>query len=60
MQAIQEASKFPNGWVYEVKKEYLGREKVPIEGILGAWKVDSSGKITGDFIPVSDFDKMSN
>ncbi|MDB5103161.1 MAG: hypothetical protein JWP91_850 [Fibrobacteres bacterium] len=28
-----------------------------MEGIVGAWQVDSKGNIIGEFIPKKDFDK---
>jgi len=42
----------PNGWVYKIdaryEKHYSGR--IPVEGIMGWWKVDNSGIIDGDFV----------
>jgi len=40
----------PNGWVYEIDSRYGSSEEVPPEGIIGAWKVDSKGNISGEFI----------
>lgn len=40
-----------NGWVYKVKESYGPTEYVPPEAIVGAWKVDANGNLTGEFIP---------
>ena len=48
---VEEALKHPNGWVYRIKGNFRSEEAVPPEAIVGAWKVDSSGKIIGNFIP---------
>ena len=50
-EAIKEALKFPNSWVYEIDKAFEGQEDIPKEAIKGAWKVNSEGIIVGDFIP---------
>lgn len=47
---IATAKSNPNGWVYRIKPGYSETERVPPEAIVGAWKVDSKGNITGDFI----------
>ena len=46
---IKEAKRHPNGWVYVLDKEFEGKEEVPAEFIRGAWKVNESGEITGEF-----------
>jgi hypothetical protein len=46
-----EASENPGGWVYRIAGEFGPNDHVPPEAIVGAWKVDDNGKITGDFIP---------
>lgn len=48
---IEEAKKQPNGWVYRIKGSFRPEEAVPPEAVVGAWKVDASGRISGDFIP---------
>ena len=48
---VEEATKRPNGWVYRIKGSFSPEEAVPPDAIVGAWKVDSSGKIVGDLIP---------
>jgi len=50
-EAIVEALKNPNGWVYEIDKEYRNKEVVPPTAIIGAWKVNEKGIIIGDFLP---------
>lgn len=47
---IEEAKKHPNGWVYVIDEQFRGKDEVPPENIMGAWKVDSKGKVVGDFI----------
>jgi hypothetical protein len=49
--AVREAKKNPNGWVYDIDTRYNLANHVPPEAIRGAWKVDGSGSIIGDFIP---------
>jgi hypothetical protein len=50
-EAISEALKYPNGWVYEIDRAFKGKKDVPPQAIRGAWKVDANGIIIGDFIP---------
>jgi hypothetical protein len=47
--AIAEAKNNPNGWVYKIDFQYAPNDYVPPEAIQGAWKVNSSGVIEGDF-----------
>ncbi len=60
---VEEAKRHPNGWVYRIKGDFLPGEAVPKEAIVGAWKVDASGKIVGEFMPnpthVSTFEKKN-
>jgi hypothetical protein len=49
--ARKEALKYPNGYVYVFDSEYHGKEEVPPQAILGAWRVDEKGVIVGSFIP---------
>ncbi len=51
MKAIEEAKRTPNGWVYVIDDAFDNQSDIPPQAILGAWKVDSNGKITGKFIP---------
>jgi hypothetical protein len=49
--AVREAKLHPNGWVYVIDGDYGPDDDIPPEAIVGAWKVDSSGMILGEFIP---------
>jgi len=49
--AVDEAVKYPNGWVYEIDKSFKGKEAVPPYAIKGAWKVNENGVIVVEFIP---------
>ena len=46
-----EAKKMPDSWVYEIEGNYGPDDAVPPQAVRGAWKVDSAGRIVGDFIP---------
>ncbi|MBL0741390.1 hypothetical protein [Chryseolinea lacunae] len=46
----KEALKYPNGYIYILEKEYQGKDDVPADKILGAWKVNETGVIVGPFI----------
>lgn len=48
---VRAARENPNGWVYKIEEKYGPTASVPPEGIVGAWKVDANGNITGEFIP---------
>jgi hypothetical protein len=48
---VAEARKVPGGWVYEIDGEFGVQERVPPEAIVGAWAVDESGRLTGEFVP---------
>jgi len=50
-EAKKEAINHPNGYVYVIDGSYAGKEDVPPEAIAGAWKVDETGNIEGNFIP---------
>jgi hypothetical protein len=39
----------PNGWVYKVDWPYPEDQHIPPEAIVGAFKVNEHGKLTGDF-----------
>ncbi|MEO7697894.1 MAG: hypothetical protein ABIZ04_01585 [Opitutus sp.] len=47
---VEEAKRNPNGWVYRIAGSFASNENVPPEAIVGAWKVDASGRIGGGFI----------
>ncbi len=57
-EAKKEAIKNPNGWVYVLDKAFENEKDVPSEAIKGAWKVNSKGKIIGDFIPNPNYIKL--
>ncbi|QRR00112.1 hypothetical protein [Dyadobacter sandarakinus] len=44
--AFKEALNNPGGWVYVIDEPYQGKEDVPSEHILGAWKVDNEGNLS--------------
>jgi hypothetical protein len=50
-EAIQAAKNNPNGWVYTIDPQYSNESFIPPEAVVGAWKVNNSGEIIGDFIP---------
>lgn len=52
---VDEAKKFPNGWVYEIDGEFGVQETVPREAIRGAWPVGPDGVTTGEFVPNPNF-----
>ena len=41
----------PGAWVYAVDPEFDGSERVPPEGIVGAWRSDDRGELSGEFTP---------
>ena len=41
--AIAEALKFPNAYVYVIDKEYDKKKEVPPTAIKGAWKTNETG-----------------
>jgi hypothetical protein len=47
---VAEARSHPDGRVYRIAGNFGPSEGVPPEAIVGAWKVDSQGRIVGDFI----------
>jgi hypothetical protein len=47
---IETAQRNPNGWVYRIAGHFDSNASVPPSEIIGAWKVDRKGKITGGFI----------
>ncbi|MFD2937421.1 hypothetical protein [Spirosoma flavum] len=48
-ETYEEAKKNPGDWVYVIDPKYNGQENVPLKGIVGAWKVDYTGRLTGTF-----------
>ena len=53
--AREEAKQNPGGWVYKIEGNFTPEDAIPPEAIVGAWKVDDNGNITGDFIPNPNF-----
>lgn len=49
-EVIDAARKNPNGWVYKIDGAFGLDEDVPPESIVGAWKVDERGQLTGEFM----------
>lgn len=47
---IQAATENANGWVYKIEGNYAPDEAIPPEAIVGAWKVDAHGQLTGEFV----------
>jgi hypothetical protein len=50
-QAQAEARRHPGGWVYKIEGGFGPDDPVPPDAIVGAWKVDESGSIVGEFVP---------
>ncbi|MDX2395357.1 type VII secretion system-associated protein [Streptomyces sp. NPDC054904] len=44
-----EAAARPGGWVYGIDRYFDPAGEVPPYGIVGAWKVDERGELTGEF-----------
>ena len=49
-EAKEEARRNPHGYVYKIEGSFGPDEHVPPEAVVGAWKVDANGQITGEFI----------
>ena len=58
--AVAEARNNPDGWVYEIRGAYGPNDHIPPHAIVGAWKVDKSGKIIGEFQPNPNFKEPSS
>ncbi|WP_433892984.1 hypothetical protein [Streptomyces sp. CA-111067] len=48
---VAEARSHPGGWVYEIDGDMVPDPDgdMPPEAIMGAWKVDDRGNLTGDY-----------
>ncbi len=57
---IAEAKNHPNGWVYVIDEQFRDKDDVHPENIMGAWRVDSKGKVVGDFIPNPNYKADTN
>ena len=49
-EVIEAARKNPSGWVYKIEGTFGPDEYVPPEAVVGAWKVDDQGNLTGEFL----------
>jgi hypothetical protein len=54
---LEEAKCTPNGWVYQIEGDFGPEDAIPKEAIVGAWKVDEHGNITGAMVPNPNFRK---
>jgi hypothetical protein len=45
----EQARRQPGGWMYAVDPAFDPDGAVPPHGVIGAWKVDGRGEITGEF-----------
>lgn len=54
--AVNEALRNPGGWVYQIGGGLNPNDSVPPEAIAGAWQVDDTGRIVGEFIPNPRYD----
>jgi hypothetical protein len=45
---ISEAKANPDGWVYEIDPRYDPNGRVPMKGIIRAWKVSPMGELTDE------------
>ena len=48
---IKAARENANGWVYKIEGSFGPTEHVPPEAVVGAWKVNANGNLTGEFMP---------
>lgn len=46
---IEEAKNHPNGWVYRIDGDFSDDQSIPPTAIIGAWEVNSDGKLTNTF-----------
>lgn len=58
LEEIEEAKRVPNGWVYRIAGNFKPSDAVPPEAIVGAWKVNAEGRISGDFIANAQYDSQ--
>lgn len=50
VEVLRAAQANPNGWVYKIDGAFGDHDKVPPEAIVGAWKVNAIGELTGEFL----------
>lgn len=46
---IEEARKYPGGWIYRIAGIFGPNDEVPREAVIGAWQVSALGEIVGSF-----------
>lgn len=46
---IAEARANPNSWLYKIAGDFGPNDAVPPECIVGAYRVDENGELTGEF-----------
>jgi hypothetical protein len=51
----EEARRHPGGWIYVVDGTFGPDEVVPAHRIIGFWKVDRRGRLTGKYRPNPDY-----
>ena len=51
----EEATRHPGGWIYVVDGTFGPDEVVPADRIIGFWKVDRRGRLTGKYRPNPDY-----
>lgn len=49
-EVVAAAKANPGGWVYKIEGQFAPDEAVPPQSIVGAWRVDSAGELTGEFV----------
>lgn len=54
---LAEAKNNPNGWVYQMTGAFGPDDYVPPEQIVGAYRVDENGCLTGEFRPNPNYKK---
>ncbi len=54
-----EAKNYPGGWAYKIESNFGPNDHVPPESIVGAYKVDKKGLLTGEFKLNLNFKKTS-
>jgi hypothetical protein len=45
---LAEAARNPGGWVYEIDGKFDPNGRVPVSGIIRAWKISPAGTPTGE------------
>ncbi|WP_198929025.1 hypothetical protein [Rhizobium sp. AC27/96] len=58
IQEIEVAKNYPNGRVFRIAGTFAAYEAVPPEAIVGAWEVNDSGEISGEFVFNPNYDRI--